>query len=75
MASLLAVREAWSAIAQFAEDHSELLVTESMATEMLQEFALSLDDPCQRVQSRSMEAFQIYGAEVERESSSPSSSP
>uniref|UniRef100_A0A7S2KBP1 TOG domain-containing protein n=1 Tax=Zooxanthella nutricula TaxID=1333877 RepID=A0A7S2KBP1_9DINO len=58
---------AWSALAQFAEDHSEAVTSESSAAEFLPEFLVGLDDPCQRVQSRCMEAFQLYGGEVERE--------
>jgi len=58
---------AWSAIAQFAQDHGELICKEEMATELLANFMEGLDDPVQRVQSRCMEAFQLYGGEVERE--------
>lgn len=58
---------AWSAVAQFSEDHAEIVVSETMTSEILQEFTDAMDDPCLRVQSRSMEAFQLYGSAVERE--------
>jgi len=58
---------AWSALAQFSEDHSETVTSESWAAELLPEFLAGLDDPCERVLSRGMEAFQFYGSEAERE--------
>jgi len=58
---------AWSAVAQFAEDHGEAVTTEALAAQLLPAFLAGLDDSCQRVQVRCMEAFQVYGSEVERE--------
>eukprot|EP00405_Crypthecodinium_cohnii_P024155 CAMPEP_0206488576 /NCGR_PEP_ID=MMETSP0324_2-20121206/42530_1 /ASSEMBLY_ACC=CAM_ASM_000836 /TAXON_ID=2866 /ORGANISM="Crypthecodinium cohnii, Strain Seligo" /LENGTH=1115 /DNA_ID=CAMNT_0053967697 /DNA_START=95 /DNA_END=3442 /DNA_ORIENTATION=- len=58
---------AWAAVAQFAEDHAETLSSEAIAPGMLEAFLAVMDDPCERVQSRSMEAFQFYGGLVERE--------
>lgn len=58
---------AWSAVAQFAEDHADFVTAEVFAQELLPDFLAALDDPCKRVVSRSMEAFQLYGQEVERE--------
>jgi len=58
---------AWSAVAQFAEDHSDFVTAEPLAQQLLPDFLAALDDPCQRVVARSMEAFQLYGQEVERE--------
>mmetsp|Transcript_26497 Transcript_26497/g.83044 ORF Transcript_26497/g.83044 Transcript_26497/m.83044 type:complete len:509 (+) Transcript_26497:2-1528(+) len=58
---------AWSAVAQLAEDHDDFVTAEPLAQQLLPEFLAALDDPCQRVGARSMEAFQLYGQAVERE--------
>jgi len=58
---------AWSGIAQFAEDHADVVTGDALAQELLPLFLAGLDDQCQRVQSRCMESFQLYGQAVERE--------
>jgi len=62
---------AWSAIAQFSEDHSELIASEEYVTQIMPEFLLGLDDVCERVSVHCMEAFQHYGESVEREELEP----
>jgi len=62
---------AWAAVAQFAEDHSEVITTDAWAAQLLPEFLNALDDSCQRTCLRSMEAFQHYGEAVEREDLEP----
>mmetsp|Transcript_946 Transcript_946/g.2665 ORF Transcript_946/g.2665 Transcript_946/m.2665 type:complete len:1113 (-) Transcript_946:255-3593(-) len=67
-ASHIRVRHAaWSALSQFAMDHDEILTSDAMTQQLLPEFLKGLDDPNQRVLSRCMEAFQLYGQAVERE--------
>jgi len=58
---------AWTALAQFAEDHPEVVAGDTLAAQLLQEFLAAFDDPYERVQCRAMEAFQLYGSQVERE--------
>eukprot|EP00929_Paragymnodinium_shiwhaense_P000644 TRINITY_DN100890_c0_g1_i1.p1 TRINITY_DN100890_c0_g1~~TRINITY_DN100890_c0_g1_i1.p1 ORF type:complete len:1112 (-),score=403.40 TRINITY_DN100890_c0_g1_i1:307-3642(-) len=58
---------AWSAVAQFAVDHAEVMTSEALAPEFMPEFLNAMDDPCVRVKERSMEAFQHFGEHVERE--------
>lgn len=58
---------AWTAVAQFAEDQADCVTEESMAQQLLPAFMTGLDDSCERVCLRSMEAFQLYGQECERE--------
>eukprot|EP00933_Yihiella_yeosuensis_P042171 TRINITY_DN3669_c0_g4_i1.p1 TRINITY_DN3669_c0_g4~~TRINITY_DN3669_c0_g4_i1.p1 ORF type:complete len:1118 (+),score=297.78 TRINITY_DN3669_c0_g4_i1:93-3446(+) len=62
---------AWAAVAQFSEDHADVITETSTAGAMLQEFMKGLDDPCERVRVRSMEAFQHFGESVEREDLEP----
>lgn len=67
-ASHVRVRHAaWSAVSQFAMDHDEILTGDALTQQLLPEFLKGLDDPNQRVLSRCMEAFQLYGQAVERE--------
>jgi len=58
---------AWGAVAQFSEDHSNVVTTEEWTAKLLPEFMKGLDDPVVRVSVRSMEAFQHFGESVERE--------
>ncbi|CAE7217211.1 Ipo5 [Symbiodinium pilosum] len=62
---------AWGAVAQFSEDHSDVLSSEVWASQLLPEFLKGLDDSCERVCLRSMEAFQHFGESVEREDLEP----
>jgi len=62
---------AWGAVAQFAEDHSAVITAEAWVAQLLPEFLLGLDDPCQRASIHSMVAFQYYGEGVEREDLEP----
>mmetsp|Transcript_84291 Transcript_84291/g.217058 ORF Transcript_84291/g.217058 Transcript_84291/m.217058 type:complete len:1131 (-) Transcript_84291:51-3443(-) len=67
-ASHVRVRHAaWSALAQFSQDHDETMTSEELTNQLLPCFLKGLDDPNQRVLSRCMEAFQLYGQAVERE--------
>jgi len=58
---------AWGAVAQFSEDHCEVVTSDAWTAQLLPEFMKGLDDPVVRVGIRSMEAFQHFGESVERE--------
>lgn len=58
---------AWSAVAQFSEDHAELMTGEVFAPQVLPLFVLGLDEKNNRVLQRCMESFQHFGESVERE--------
>eukprot|EP00930_Biecheleria_cincta_P032957 TRINITY_DN22821_c0_g1_i1.p1 TRINITY_DN22821_c0_g1~~TRINITY_DN22821_c0_g1_i1.p1 ORF type:complete len:1112 (-),score=279.03 TRINITY_DN22821_c0_g1_i1:64-3399(-) len=58
---------AWGAVAQFSEDHPDVVTNEAWTQQLLPEFVKGLDDSCRRVSLRSMEAFQHFGESVERE--------
>lgn len=62
---------AWGAIAQFSEDHTDVLNSEAWTSQLLPEFLKGLDDTCERVCLRCMEAFQHFGESVEREDLEP----
>jgi len=62
---------AWSAVAQFGEDHGEILSSDAMSAELLPIFLQGMDDPCPRVALRAMEAFQHFGESLERENLEP----
>lgn len=62
---------AWSGMAQFAEDHAEIITTDKQAAIILPLFVAAMEDPCERVALRSMESFQHYGESVEREDLEP----
>lgn len=62
---------AWGGIAQFSEDHADVLSSETWTSQLLPEFLKGLDDPCARVSLRCMEAFQHFGESVEREDLEP----
>jgi len=58
---------AWSAVAQFSEDHSDVMTSETLAPELCNLFLKGLEDPNPRTLERAMEAFQHFGEEIERE--------
>jgi len=58
---------AWAAVAQFSQDHSEHVASETFVQQLLSDFLSGLDEANQRVLELSMEAFQLFGSEVERE--------
>lgn len=62
---------AWGAIAQFSEDHARVITAENAVQELMPEVVTAMDDSCERVQLRSMEAFQHYGEGIEREDLEP----
>lgn len=61
----------WSALAQFAVDHDDAITSDEWVKHLLPEFISAMDDACDRVSLRSMEAFQHYGECVEREDLEP----
>mmetsp|Transcript_70822 Transcript_70822/g.122647 ORF Transcript_70822/g.122647 Transcript_70822/m.122647 type:complete len:1132 (-) Transcript_70822:180-3575(-) len=67
--------QAWGAIAQFSEDHSRVITAENAVQELMPEVITAMDDACERVQLRCMEAFQHYGENIEREDLEPFVSP
>jgi len=62
---------AWGGVAQFSEDHSDVLSSETWTSQLLPEFLKGLEDSCPRVSIRCMEAFQHFGESVEREDLEP----
>jgi len=62
---------AWTAVAQFAVDHSDTITSDESAKKILPRFLEAIDDSVARVSLRSMEAFQHYGEKVEREDLEP----
>eukprot|EP00928_Gymnodinium_smaydae_P061449 TRINITY_DN45518_c0_g1_i1.p1 TRINITY_DN45518_c0_g1~~TRINITY_DN45518_c0_g1_i1.p1 ORF type:complete len:1116 (+),score=369.48 TRINITY_DN45518_c0_g1_i1:79-3426(+) len=58
---------AWKAVAQFCEDHAEVVTAEEIASVLLPDFMNGLKDPCPRVLESSMTCFQYFGEAVERE--------
>ncbi|CAE8634646.1 unnamed protein product [Polarella glacialis] len=62
---------AWGAVAQFSEDHSDVVTADTWVATLCPEFLKGLDDPCNRVSLRAMEAFQHFGENVEREDLEP----
>jgi len=62
---------AWGAIAQFSEDHADIITSDTWAPQLLPEFVKGMDDSCPRVALRCMEAFQHYGESVERDDLEP----
>jgi HEAT repeat protein len=58
---------AWGALAQFSQDHSDVLSGDAMAAQLLQDFVVGLDDPSSRVLQQCMEAFHYLGASMDRE--------
>jgi hypothetical protein len=62
---------AWSAIAQFSEDHTEIVTGEAFAPQILNLYMLGLDDQNTRVLVRCMESFQHFGESVDRELMDP----
>mmetsp|Transcript_65759 Transcript_65759/g.140684 ORF Transcript_65759/g.140684 Transcript_65759/m.140684 type:complete len:1127 (+) Transcript_65759:110-3490(+) len=63
--------QAWTAITQFAVDHGDVITTDAWAAQLLPEFMKGLEDSCDRVSLRCMEAFQHYGESIEREDLEP----
>jgi len=71
-ASHIRVRHiAWTCISQFSEDHMEILSVEPCVGQIMTSFVEGLDDTVDRVVCRSMEAFQHFGENVEREDMEP----
>jgi hypothetical protein len=62
---------AWSGVAQFAQDHSDFLTSSTWAQQVLPEFLAGIGDSVDRVAIRCMEAFQLFGEEVERDDMEP----
>ncbi|CAK9028346.1 Importin-5 (Imp5) (Importin subunit beta-3) (Karyopherin beta-3) (Ran-binding protein 5) (RanBP5), partial [Durusdinium trenchii] len=62
---------AWGGMAQFSEDHADVVSSEAFTSQLLPEFLKGLDDSCPRVSLRCMEAFQHYGEALEREDLEP----
>jgi hypothetical protein len=58
---------AWSGVAQFAQDHAEFLTSSALAQQVLSDFVDGIGDSVDRVAARCMEAFQLFGEEVERD--------
>eukprot|EP00927_Polykrikos_kofoidii_P014399 TRINITY_DN16301_c1_g1_i1.p1 TRINITY_DN16301_c1_g1~~TRINITY_DN16301_c1_g1_i1.p1 ORF type:complete len:1112 (-),score=279.80 TRINITY_DN16301_c1_g1_i1:109-3444(-) len=58
---------AWIAVAQFSEDHSDVMTSETSCSTMLPEFLHGLDEQHKRVLNMCMQAFQHFASEVERE--------
>jgi hypothetical protein len=64
----------WGCLAQFAEDHEEL-VSEQFANESCQAFIIGLDDPVHKVLKRSLEAFGICLQFIDRDLLEPACKP
>lgn len=62
---------AWGALAQFSVDHEEAASSSDWAKTLLPEFIVGMEDPCERVAIRSMETWQHYGEQVDREDMEP----
>ena len=63
--------QAWRALLRFIIDQTEAVTGEVVASSFIPEFQKGLEDPCQRVVVASMQAFQSYGEQVEREDLEP----